>query len=76
MTKRIAIAPKPEAVKPVTPDDWVKSRGVTENQPMKRLTLDIPADLHTRIKVSCAGRGTKMAEELREILEQHYNKTS
>ncbi len=38
----------------------------------KRLTLDIPVSLHTRIKVGCAERGTKMVEEIREILEAHY----
>ena len=42
------------------------------DEPMKRLTLDSPANLHRTIKVSCAGRGTKMAEEIRALLEAHY----
>jgi hypothetical protein len=39
---------------------------------MKRLTLDIPADLHRAIKTACASRGTKIVDELRELLVQKY----
>jgi hypothetical protein len=38
---------------------------------MKRLTIDIPEDLHTRLKVACARRGTRMADEVRALLEAH-----
>lgn len=41
-------------------------------EPMKRFTIDVPADLHVRIKTSCAERGTKMADELRQMLEQEF----
>jgi plasmid stability protein len=40
---------------------------------MKRLTIDIPASLHSRIKVSCAQRGVKMADEIRELLATHFH---
>ena len=40
--------------------------------PMKRLTFDIPADLHRRIRISCVERGIDMAEDLRRILAEHY----
>ena len=30
--------------------------------PMKRLTIDIPADLHTRLKIFCASRSDRRAE--------------
>ena len=39
---------------------------------MKRLTIDVSAVLHSRIKVACAQRGTIMADEIRALLEQHY----
>ena len=39
---------------------------------MKRLTLDIPADLHKRIKRACVEKDMDMAAELRRILEEHY----
>ena len=39
--------------------------------PMKRLTFDIAADLHKRIRMTCLERGKDMAEELRRILEEN-----
>ena len=38
---------------------------------MKRFTIDVPATLHTRIKTECARRGIKMADMLRELLDQN-----
>ena len=40
--------------------------------PMKRLTLDVPLELHRRIKVACATRGLKMADVLRALLERQF----
>jgi hypothetical protein len=39
---------------------------------LKRLTIDIPEPLHRRIKVASARRGSKMADEIRRLLEEHY----
>lgn len=39
---------------------------------MKRLTIDVSVDLHSAIKVSCAQRGIKMADAIREILEDEF----
>lgn len=41
---------------------------------MKRLTIDISEDLHRKIKVSCAQRGKKIADEVRELLLEKYGK--
>ena len=41
-------------------------------EPMKRLTIDIPESLHVRVKSQCAKRGAKMADEIRALLEQHF----
>ena len=41
-------------------------------EPMKRLTIDVPKSLHTRIKAACALRGSKMVEEIRTLLEREY----
>lgn len=38
----------------------------------KRLTIDIPASLHRTIKSECALRGTKIADEIRELLMRKY----
>jgi hypothetical protein len=40
--------------------------------PMKRLTFDIAADLHKRIRMTCLERGKDMAQELRRILEENF----
>jgi predicted DNA binding CopG/RHH family protein len=41
---------------------------------MKRFTIDVPNELHRRIKTQCAMRGAKMADVLREILEREFPK--
>jgi len=41
---------------------------------MKRFTIDVPVELHRRVKTACAQRGTKMAEVLRELLEREFPK--
>ena len=43
-----------------------------EPEPMKRLTLDVPKGLHTRIKKGCADKGEPMADVLRAILEREF----
>jgi len=72
--KKVAFGPKPSSKPAAAPsaEEWVKNREEAADEPMKRLTLDIPESLHRTIKVSCAGRGTKMAEEIRALLEAHY----
>jgi ParG len=71
MSKKIAFGPKPAPA--VTPDQWVESRTPEgEAERMKRLTIDIPMSLHIRIKTQCASRGTKMADEIRALLEERF----
>lgn len=75
--KKVSFGVKPSnnADPSLNAEDWVKNREENNNETMKRLTLDVPESLHRRIKVSCATRGTKMAEELRSLLETHYTQT-
>jgi hypothetical protein len=61
-------SPQPESAVP-DPNAWVKSRTPGKK---KRLTFAIPAELHLRMKVACARRGTSMVEELEALLEKHY----
>lgn len=71
-------------------DDWVTSRNGSDpevavpdpdtqapqaQEPLKRLTLDIPESLHRAIKAQCAADGTKMVVEIRHLLEQKYRKS-
>jgi hypothetical protein len=76
MSKKVSFAPKPAK----TADDWVQGSdiqpptgaGDRATEKMKRFTIDVPASLHARIKVACAQRGTKMADEIRTILEKTF----
>lgn len=74
--KKVAIGAKPTAVKTQaapSPDAWVESRQPEAgSDATKRLTLDIPAGLHARIKAACAMRGTKMIDEITVLLEEKF----
>ncbi len=74
MTKKVAIGTKPTSKPaPEAADAWVENRAAgTEVEPMKRLTIDVPESLHRTIKAQCAMRGTKIADEVRELLLQKY----
>lgn len=72
--KKIAIGAKPTTANTQampSPDAWVENRQ-PETEPTKRLTLDIPARLHARIKATCALRGVKMVEEITMLLEEKF----
>jgi hypothetical protein len=76
VTKTVVIGQRPTAVKPVpeNADAWVEKRETGEEEPLKRLTIDIPATLHREIKAQCAMRGAKIVDEVRELLIQKYGK--
>ena len=58
----------------LSPDEWINDKDA--GQPMKRLTIDVPLGLHKRIKTQCAERGTKMADAVRELLEEQFPEKS
>ena len=78
MTKKVSFA----RMIPKAADEWVAGAGTETvstlspppepTEPMKRLTIDIPRSLHTRIKAACALRGSKMADEIRTLLDREY----
>jgi len=41
------------------------------SEPTKRLSLDIPASLHTRFKTACSATDRKMVGELQAFIETH-----
>ena len=77
-TKKVSIGVRPTraaaaAAAPEAADAWVKDRATgDEPEKMKRLTIDVTEGLHRLIKTSCATRGVKMADEIRELLLQKY----
>lgn len=73
-TKKVSIGAKPtNKPAPAAADAWVENRtAADEPEQMKRLTIDVPVSLHRAIKSQCAMRGTKIADEVRELLIQKY----
>ena len=63
MTKKVSI--KNPKVNPETADDWVDIR-----EKRKRLTIDVPASLHMKLKIAAAKRSETMAEIICNILEE------
>lgn len=39
---------------------------------MKRLTIDVPSELHANVKAGCARQGIKMADAIRKLLEEKF----
>jgi hypothetical protein len=81
MAKKVSFGAKPME-KSAAVEQWVESRapldpekdpeGNDEEVVIKRLTIDLPASLHKRVKSGCAMRGVKMADEIRRLLEEHF----
>lgn len=80
MSKKVTIGTNPRANKAASPDDWVKQGSTTsepahkdaERENYTRFTIDIPSDLHARIKSQCALKKVKMREEILGLLERHF----
>lgn len=71
MAKKVSIsAVRPtKAVQSKEAESWIQHR---ENEPMKRLSVDIPESLHRAIKSNCSARGIKIADEIRAFLSEKY----
>jgi len=74
MTKKVAFSAKPQPTNTAgaNADQWVTSKREGKGERMKRLTFDVPASLHARIKSQCALRGVKMNEAITGLLEKHF----
>ncbi len=80
MNKKVTFTPKPAAALPPDADAWVVGapddpRGPAEAksvEKMKRFTFDVPETMHRRIKARCAEKGVDMADEMRQILLEHF----
>lgn len=79
--KSFTTAPKPKVPTSETIDAYVRggaghdtvSRQTAlqkpQEGPTKRLSLDMPEDMHRRFKAACAATGRKMAAELLAFIE-------
>jgi hypothetical protein len=79
MSKKVSFGAKPTKPIQTKIDEWVDHTEETQAQPeqqqpikTKRFTMDIPFDLHTRIKSQCALRGVTMHDEVIALLEKHF----
>jgi hypothetical protein len=79
MIKKVSIGKKPTNKKTSeAADAWVENHTAADGNAtvkMKRLTIDIPEQLHREIKAQCAMRGTKIADEVRALLREKYLKS-
>lgn len=75
-TKKVTIGAKPTGKAATAVEEWVQNREVQaiDKEANKRLTIDVPESLHRAIKMQCAERGTRIADEVRELLLQKYGK--
>lgn len=70
--KKVTFTAKPSAGnKRPTADDWVQQKPKAD-EAIKRLTIDIPQSLHTRVKSQCVLRGVNMVDVVREFLEREF----
>jgi hypothetical protein len=83
MPKKVAFGVKPQEQPAPNPEDnWVETRSTVpvvgseptpvEKPKLKRLTLDIPEQLHRSIKGKAASEGVAMVDMLRDLLEDKY----
>jgi hypothetical protein len=59
-------------------EDWMGVGGDEREpeEPMKRFTIDVPVELHRRVRAACARRGLKTSTVLRDLLEREFTDTS
>jgi hypothetical protein len=77
--KQIDFSVRPRANKqalPATADEWVQDGNESakptrqEEGPQKRLTLNVPADLHMAFKSKCVLKGTTIQDRVCALIEQ------
>ena len=76
MSKRVDIGTRPTTRRGEPPggdaaDAWVDSRN-DEPEARKRLTIDLPASLHRRVKIACVMEETTIVEVVRELLTERF----
>ena len=70
--KTIPFKPAERWVKGPGRDPETRTDGTVISWPMKRLTIDVPIDLHIRLKTGCAMRGEKIADVVGVLIEREF----
>jgi predicted HicB family RNase H-like nuclease len=74
--KKVSFGAKPKSSKsPKDADTWVNQADRDDSsKSMKRLTIDIPKELHKRLKIAAASWNKGMADLVREWIRQGLEK--
>jgi predicted HicB family RNase H-like nuclease len=75
MKKRVSIGSRPASVPSPSSDQWV-SGTATATPKRKRLTLDLPTEMHQRLKIEAARHGTTILALVIEALTERYGESS
>jgi len=67
--KKVSFGSKPTPGQRAAADDWVMDRD-RPDETLKRLTIDIPLSLHRRVKTQCAMENLRMADVVRDFLQE------
>lgn len=79
MTKKIILRKKPSRERFLrNPDLWVSQQALPRKQDpaLKRLTINIPKDLHARFKRECLEQGYAMCAVLIHLIEETLSDSS
>jgi hypothetical protein len=71
--KQLDFTVRPRAAKEQMPADaerWVRAGKGTEEGPHKRLTLNLPAELHAAFKSRCALEGITIQDRVQQLVER------
>jgi len=75
MKKSVSIGSRPAAAPSPSPDQWV-SGAAAATPKRKRLTLDLPAEVHQRLKIEAARHETTILALVMDALTKRYGEQS
>ena len=75
MKKRVSIGSRPATAPSSSPDQWVSGAAAAIPK-RKRLTLDLPAELHQRLKIEAARHETTILALVMDALAERYGERS
>jgi hypothetical protein len=65
--KKVRLSAKTKAEAKI--DEWVNNKN---DQKITRMTIDLPEDLHKKIKISCVQQGKTISEAVRSLLLKEF----
>ena len=65
--KKVGLSAKKKAEAKI--DQWVNNKN---DQKITRMTIDLPEELHKKIKISCVQQGKTISEAVRSLLLKEF----